>query len=361
MNLDDLQTFQRLDPQDMLGQIDRLPDQLEQAWEIGQTAALPEWRGVQQVVVCGVGGSAIGADLLAAFAAPLAAAPIVVWRNYDLPAWVAGDSTLVIASSHSGNTEETLSGFDQARQRGARLLAVSTGGELGRRAQAAGVPFWRFEHSGQPRAAVGYSFGLLLAAAARLGIVPIESGAVAEAAAAMRAQAQQLRAPVPAVHNPAKRMAGQFVGRWPTVLGADLLAPVARRWRTQIAELAKAVAQFEELPEADHNMVAGVVNPEALFGQTMVVFLQATHNHPRNRRRVSATRDTLMVEGFNTDVVEAAGESRLAQQWTCLHFGDYTGYYLAMAYAVDPTPVEAIESFKGRMAGRPGASAEPAH
>ncbi len=354
MNLDDLGTFGRLDPQGMLGHIDGLPDQLEHAWEIGQSAALPPCSGVRQAVLCGMGGSAIGADLLSAFAAPLAAVPILVWRGYDLPAWASGQTTLVIASSHSGNTEETLSSFEQARQRGTRLLAISTGGELERRAADAGVAHWRFEHRGQPRAAVGFSFGLLLAALARLGLVTVEGGAVAEAAAAMREQAKTLGAQVPAVHNPAKRMAGQFVGRWPTVLGAEILAPVARRWRTQIAELAKAVAQFEELPEADHNMVAGVANPEALFGQTMVVFLQASHTHPRNRLRIEATRETMMVEGFNTDVVEAAGSSRLAQQWTCLHFGDYTAYYLAMAYGVDPTPVEAIEGFKLRLAqGRP--------
>jgi len=351
MNLDDLDAFRRLDPQDMLAHIDGLPDQLARAWEIGQTASLPSWRGISQVIVCGMGGSAIGADLLSAFAAPQASVPIQVWRNYDLPAWASGETTLVIASSHSGNTEETLSSFDQARQRQARLLAISTGGELERRAAAAGVPHWRFEHRGQPRAAVGFSFGLLLAALARLRLVSVEPGAVAEAAGAMRVQAERLRGDVPVVHNPAKRMAGQFVGRWPTILGAEILAPVARRWRTQIGELAKAVAQFEELPEADHNMVAGVVNPEALFGQTMVVFLQASHIHPRNRLRVEVTRETLMLEGFNTDVVEAAGESRLAQQWTCLHFGDYTAYYLAMAYGVDPTPVEAIEGFKVRLGG----------
>jgi glucose/mannose-6-phosphate isomerase len=153
------------------------------------------------------------------------------------------------------------------------------------------------------------------------------------------------------VKNPAKRMAGQCMGRWPTIVGADIFEPVARRWRTQIAELAKAVAQFEALPEADHNMVAGVLNPEALFGSTMVVFLRGTAGHPRNLLRVDVTRQVMMVEGFNTDVIQAAGESRMAQQWSVLHFGDYSAYYLAMAYRVDPTPVAAIEDVKRRLAG----------
>lgn len=350
MNLDDLELFRRLDPQEMLGHIDGLPAQLEQAWALGQSLSLGDCRDVRRVIVCGMGGSAIGADLLASYAAPLSPVPLTVWRNYDLPAYAGGPETLVIASSHSGNTEETLTAFDRALERGTHLLAISTGGELARRAESHGVPLWRFEHHGQPRSAVGFSFGLLLAAAARLGLVPDPAAEVEDAVAAMRLQQEDLWPHVPAVHNPAKRMAGQWVGRWPTVLGSEHLAPVARRWRTQISEIAKAVAQFEELPEADHNLVAGVSNPEALFGQTMVIFLRGSLNHPRNQRRLDATREALMVEGFNTDVVEAKGETRLAQQWTCLHFGDYSAYYLAMAYGVDPTPVAAIEALKQRLA-----------
>jgi glucose/mannose-6-phosphate isomerase len=346
MNLDDLELFRKLDPDDMLGHIAGLPDQLEAAWNLGNSLSLPEWDGLRQVVVCGMGGSAIGADLLAAYTAPVMPTPLIVWRDYDLPAFVGGPETLVIASSHSGNTEEVLSGFERALERGARLLAMSTGGELARRSQQRDLPYWRFEHRGQPRAAVGYSYGLLLVALTRLGLIPDLSAEVAAAAAAMRLQQSSIGAEMPVVRNPAKRMAGQLVGRWPTVIGAELLAPVARRWRTQIGEIAKAVAQFEALPEADHNMLAGIVNPEALFGQTMVVFLQAPLIHPRNQLRIEATRQALMVEGFNTDVIQATGETRMAQQWTSLHFGDYTAFYLAMAYGVDPTPVAAIEALK---------------
>ena len=162
----------------------------------------------------------------------------------------------------------------------------------------------------------------------------------------MREQAQALRPETAVVKNPAKRMAGQMVGRWPTIVAGGLLAPVARRWRTQIAELAKAVAQFEELPEADHNMVAGVLKPEKLFAATMVVFLRADLDHPRLKKRVNATKRLLMVEGFNTDLIKARGDNRLAQQWSTLHFGDFTAYYLAMAYNLDPTPIDAIEDLK---------------
>ncbi len=345
MNLDDTANFHRLDPEGMLAAIDGLPDQLHKAWELGLSLPL-DLKDIRQVVISGLGGSAIGGDLVVAYTAPLASAPISVWRNYDLPAHVRDPHTLVITSSHSGNTEETLSAYESAQQAGTRILTISTGGELADRANSTKTPSWIFEHDGQPRAAIGFSFGLLLAAIYRLGLIPDPSAEIEDAVAAMRAQQETLRADVPTVQNPAKRVAGQLVERCPVFIGADLLAPVARRWRTQVAELSKAVAQFEELPEADHNMLAGVINPELLFDRSMVLFLRAALNHPRNLLRIEATRKVFMVEGFNTDIIDAQGETRLAQQWTCLHYGDYTAYYLAMAYGVDPTPVEAIETLK---------------
>ncbi len=351
MKLDDLEHFAELDSSGMLGEIDQLPDQLRTAWDLGMRQPLADISGVRHLLVAGLGGSAIGGDLLAAYTAHMTAVPITLWRDYDLPGYVIGPDTLVIVSSHSGNTEEALSSFARGIEVNAQLLAVTRGGELARQADKHGVPLWRFEHGGQPRAAVGYSFGLLLAAATRLGLLPDQEEALEDAVKAMRVQQEILRAEVPVVHNPAKRMAGQLVGRMPTIVGSGMLAPVARRWRTQIAELSKALAQFECLPEADHNMVAGVLNPEELFAATMVVFLRAASQHPRNLLRVDTTKKVLMVEGFNTDLVEAGGEGRLAQQWTSLHFGDYTAYYLAMAYGVDPTPVAAIEALKRQLKG----------
>lgn len=350
MNLDDLELFDKLDSERMAQAIDGLPDQLWSAWQLGQEQALPAYGQIDRVVIAGLGGSAIGADLLKAYSAPSASVPIEVWRNYELPAYAKGPETLVIASSHSGNTEETLSAFDAAQSSGASILAVTTNGELKRRAEEAKTGLWVFEHDGQPRAAVGFSFGLLLVALSRLGLIEDPEEELADAVEEMKRQQKRLTADVPVAQNPAKRMAGQFIERWPTIIGADHLAPVARRWRTQVAELSKAVAQFEELPEADHNMLAGVKAPESLFGQTMVVFLVAKDLHPRNIARAEITREVLMVEGFNTDDVMAEGDSRMAQQWTSLHYGDYVSYYLAMAYGVDPSPVHAIETLKQRLA-----------
>ena len=346
MNLDDTSTFARIDPKDMLAQIDGLPDQLHTAWQLGSNLPLPAWMGIRQVIIAGLGGSAIGGDLVSAYVEPACRLPVVVHRDYGLPAWARGKDTLVIASSHSGNTEETLSSLKTSLEQGCHTLVVSTGGQLADAAQKAGVPWWRFEHHSQPRAAVGFSFGLLLAILTRLGLLPDPSEAIRETVALMKAQQSHLIAGVPVAKNPAKRIAGQLMGRWVTVFGAGVLAPVARRWKCQINELAKAWAQFDLLPEGDHNTLEGVHFPQEILPRMMALFLRGPADHPEHRRRLDLTRRFLMLEGINTDFIDAQGNDPLANQWTMLHFGDYTAYYLAMAYGIDPTPVETLQAFK---------------
>jgi glucose/mannose-6-phosphate isomerase len=353
MNLDNYNQFPTLDPQNMLSAIDGLPGQLDSAWQLGQSQSLPAWGGLQRILVSGMGGSAIGADLLSAYVEPLSPVPIFVHRDYGLPAWAKGPQTLVIVSSHSGNTEETLSGFEAALASGCRVLAITTGGKLAAAAQKAASAdhaLWTFERSGQPRAAVGFSFSLLLASIAHLHLIPDPTQELQNATAAMRIQQSQLQASVPIVQNPAKRMAGQWMGRWVTVLGSGVLTPVARRWKGQISELAKAWGQFEALPEADHNTLAGTQNPEEILSHMFAMFLNAPSDHPRNRLRSNLTRHGFMVEGINTDAYQAQGDTPLAHLWTALHFGDYAAYYLAMLYDIDPTPVSVMENLKLELA-----------
>jgi glucose/mannose-6-phosphate isomerase len=351
MNLDDLDRFKQLDTLNMLGEIDNLPDQLGNAYELGMKQPLPDWKDFRQVVIAGMGGSAIGADLLASYCGSLALIPVFVHRDYGLPMYARGAETLVICSSHSGNTEETLDAFKAAHKAGCRIVVVSTGGELATRAKAHEIPVWTFEHQGQPRAAVGFSFGLLLAMFERLGLIPNQQEAIDDALAAMKRSQERLKAEIPAVKNPAKRYAGQLMGRWVTIMGSGLLAVVARRWKGQINEVAKAGANFEFLPEADHNTLAGTENPEeTLNAHTMTLFLRAPSDHPRNRLRSDLTRKAFMLEGMNTDFVDGRGRTPLAHMWTMILFGDYMAYYVAMGYGVDPTPIKALVDFKKAMA-----------
>jgi len=346
MNLDDPLSFQQLDRQNMLVEINNLPDQLETAWNKGGNFPLPTWQDIQRVVIAGMGGSAISADLLAAYLQPNCKVPIFTSRDYGLPAWAFGKETLLVASSHSGNTEETLDAFEVGIQNNCRSIVISTGGQLAARASEVGAPVWLFEHKSQPRAAVGHSFGLLLALITRLGLTPNPSEEIASTLLEMRRQQKLVDPQIPASQNPAKRLAGQLVGRWVNTIGSGVLAPVARRWKGQINELAKAGAGFDTLPEADHNTLAGLSNPEDALNRTVTIFLRADSNHVRNQLRTKLTQQAFMLAGLNTNDYSAPGDNPLAQQWSALHFGDYMAYYLAMAYRVDPTPISAIQEFK---------------
>lgn len=352
MSLGERLLHAKVDPENMLGHIENLPDQLWLAWKQGLELELPRTGLIRQVVVAGMGGSAIGGDLLANYLASRCDLPIISHRDYDLPAWAKGTETLVICSSHSGNTEETLSAFDAALANGCSILSLSTGGKLTEKAQVAGVSAWTFEHVGQPRTAIGYSFGMLLALMTRLGLVSETDGDVLAAVEAMKDAQTFLGADVEVTANPAKRLAGQLVGRYVSVFAAGPLEVVARRWKTQINELAKSWAQFEGLPEADHNTLAGTRNPEAMLSKVAAIFLRAEMDHPRNSLRLDATRQLFMLEGLMTDDVWARGERELAQMWTLLHFGDYVAYYLALMYQVDPTPVAALVALKQKLAGK---------
>jgi glucose/mannose-6-phosphate isomerase len=349
MDLNDRSAFKRLDERDMLAEIDGLPDQLDAAWRLRLSLETPHFGDIQSIVLAGMGGSAIGADLVAALVRDTCKIPLFVQREYDLPAWVKGKDSLVVVSSHSGNTEESLEVFQAALQRGCSVLAICTGGRLGQLAMQAGVPTWKFVHEGQPRAAVGFSFGLQLALLHGLALIPDPTHDLTAAIIAMEDQQRVLMADIPVQQNPAKRLAGQMMGRLVTIVGADVLAPVARRWSTQVNELAKNWSQFESIPELNHNSIAGAQFPEELALKRLVVFLRGDCQLARNKQRIDWTMQRYLEDGLAVDSFMAKGSTALEQLWTALHFGDYTAYYLAMLSGMDPTPIEPISWLKKRM------------
>jgi glucose/mannose-6-phosphate isomerase len=354
MNLDDLEMFRRIDADNMIGHIHALPDQLRDAWAHGAGQPLPDDMGtVARVALCGMGGSAIGGEMLAALVEDTCPVPIRVNRSYELPAWADGPSTLVVTLSHSGGTEETLSCAQQAITRKTKLLAITTGGELAVRVEAAGGTVWRYGYESQPRAAIGWLYGLLLAAFSRMGLAPDLNADVAEAAERMERSRASFVPETLAARNPPKRYAGQLVDCIPVIWGAGLLAPVARRWKTQINENAKSSAFFELLPELDHNAVVGIATPAEILRKhqfQVIQLLSARYDHPRVALRHQMTLELFREQGIITDTVKARGESRLAQQMSLVQFGDYVSYYLAMAYEIDPTPIGPIVALKAKMA-----------
>lgn len=350
MNLDDLDLFKKLDTKNMLAQIDGLPDQLQTAWELGQTRTLPAFVDIQNIILAGMGDSALAAELTVASVSSSIRLPVTVHRNYGLPAFANSKATLVICISHSGDTEEILDAFETAQKNQCSLLVISTGGELTKRASEKNIPIWKFDYKGMDTTAIAFPFGLLLALFARLGFIPDPANDVAEAVAMMKRSQQHIVANMIAAKNPAKRYAGQLVGRWVTFVGTETLAPVARRWKMQINQLAKAGANFEIIPEATHNTLLATLNPNStLNAHTMTLFMRSPADHPRNRLRSDMMRQTFMLEALNTDVIDARGGSTVAHLWTLIIFGDYMAYYLAMAYGTNPSEEQAVINFNGLM------------
>ena len=355
INLNAVERFAEIDPEGMLTHAVNLPQTCADAWELAQRTIpqfnLPaSFKQVQHIVVTGMGGSAIGGDLLAALVAEECPCPIYVQRGYDLPAFVQDPTTLVIGASYSGNTEETLSAFAQAHERGALLLALTTGGEIGRLAAEWGAPVLRFDYKSQPRAALGYSLIPLLNLLGHLSLVSDKADDLAEAISVMRDWQTEIGPQVPVAINPAKQLAEELTARLPIIYGAGPIKPVARRWKTQINENSKAWAFFEELPELNHNAVVAFEKSERIRERATVIILRSRYEAPRIQARCRITHQMLLNEGLPSKQVEARGQSRLAQMLSLIHFGDLVSVYLALANGIDPTPVPSIAYLKQQLA-----------
>jgi len=348
--LDDKASLERLDPHGMLARIEALPEQCEEAcWRVGDLR-LPETHGeAQDVAVLGMGGSAISGDILRSLATLTGRKPVQVVRGYDIPASV-GEGTLVVACSHSGNTEETLSAFQQAIDAGAKVFVITTGGEIAELADRAGVPVFRYEYDGEPRSSTGHQLMALLALGERAGLVESQERAVSEAVMLMKKQRSELGFDAPRGQNPAKQLAERLHGRLPVIVGAGVLDGAAYRWKTQINENSKSWALHETLPELDHNSIVGFGKPDA--SHLHVVFLRHAALHPRLLLRYEATGEALDDAGVSHETVEAQGTSALAQVMTAIYFGDLTSYYLALLNGVQPAIVEPIDNLKAKLAER---------
>lgn len=321
---------------DVLG----LPDQLRDAlWRI-ETARL-EGADSAGLMVCGMGGSAIGGDLAAAAIGDRLTRPLVSIRGYELPSWATPEWT-VLCSSYSGNTEETLACFEAAEALGARRLVASTGGQLVDEAREAGVPVIGLPGIFQPRFAVAYMFAIAAEAAALAGAAPRIRTEIDAAAAFLEAQLDQIKAQ-------AAEVAGQLGDAVAVVYGSDLTAPVAKRWKTQINENAKAPAFAAELPEADHNEICGW-SPGSGAGRMAAVFLEDCDQHPRERQRFELTAELVAEEAATVVRLETVGETRVERLLWATLLGDLVSMEMASLRGVDPAAIVAIDRLKEGMA-----------
>ena len=328
------------------------------AGQIADAARLAEGLSVEgppprALLVLGMGGSAAAGDLVQGLCHEAAPFPVEVLRGYTVPAWV-GPDTLVVASSYSGQTEETQAAFEAARRRGARSVVLSSGGALAERARREGLSWVQLPSGFPPRAALAFLLMPLVVLLDRWRAVPGGSAAREEEVRVLAALGGELAPEVPAAENPAKALAATLAGRLPVVYGTDLTGPVAHRWRTQLEENAKVLALSGVLPEMNHNAIEAW-GADADSARAVVI-LRDPGEHPRVARRAVLTRAILEARAPVREVW-ARGEGRLARLLSLVLVGDWTSYYLAVLRGVDPWAVETLETFKRRMAEGPGATA----
>jgi glucose/mannose-6-phosphate isomerase len=334
---------------DSTGQLDEvlgLPEHLEDAlWRVDSSGARPvDTPG--GLIVAGMGGSASGARLAAAALGPRLSRPFVVADGYALPGW-AGPSTLVLASSYSGNTEETLSAYDDATTRGCPRIVVTTGGELASRARADGVPVVPVPGGFQPRAAIGYSLVSALEAAQLAGAAPAVRAEV-EAAAALAEELVAEWGPDADDSSLAKSIALGLRGTLPVIAGSDLTAAAAYRWKTQFNENAELPAVVSVLPEADHNEVVGWKAAREL-ARFSYISLEDPESHPRNALRAALTAEIAEAGADPVIRVDARGTSPVERLVSLILLGDLVTIYSAVLRGADPVTIDALDAIKAAL------------
>lgn len=347
MRAEDPALLRRRDPEGMLDLLMRFPQMCADAAAMLPEPAVPPIRP-QAVVVLGMGGSGIGGDLLRAILYDEAAVPVAPVKAYRIPAFV-GPESLVFACSYSGDTEETLSAYEEAVGRRAVSLVITSGGELARRARERRQPLITIPAGFPPRAALPYLFMPMLAVLANVGVVRSFADEVREAVEALTRVAAQQGPGRP--DSEAQRLAEAMVGRIPVIYSSvPWLEPAAERWKTQINENAKAFAVWNTFPELNHNETVGWGLDKVLARVLTVIVLRDAREPERLALRAALTRELAFARASRVEEVRAAGEGKLARLLSVILIGDFVSWYLAMLRGVDPTPVPVIDELKRRLA-----------
>ena len=330
--------------EDILG----LPDQLRDAlWRV-ESASLSPHDARGGLIVAGMGGSAIGGALARAALGDRAMRPIALARGYALPPWTTPE-TMVLCSSYSGNTEETLAAYEAAGALGAPRVVATTGGKLASLARGDGVPVIPLPGGFQPRAAVAYALVVALEVAAMCGVGERLHSEI-DVAAERTGELLAVWGPGGPREDYPKELACGLYGTVPQIAGSGLTAPVAYRWKTQINENAKMPAFAGELPELDHNELVGWQAASEL-GRFSAVFLDDSDLHPRIRQRIELTRGLIAGDAAAIFRVESEGGTATERLLSLVVLGDLVSLYLAVLRGVDPTPVPVLESLKNALAG----------
>ncbi|MCW9708527.1 bifunctional phosphoglucose/phosphomannose isomerase [Fodinibius salsisoli] len=344
----DLSFIHSVDTQNMWDLLLNFPDQWKDAMNLSEDIELTvDQSAVRNICFVGMGGSALGADLLRAYCYHCCPYPIQVVRHYEIPGWV-GEDTLVIGCSFSGKTEETLTALTSARERGAQVIGITSGGNLMLKAASENFDYVKIPSGMTPRAALGYIFLPLFYIFRQFGFVDEGEEALEETYQLMLQENEQLSN---RDDNEALDLATQLQDTLPIIYSdATIMEPVNLRWREQFQESAKTLAYGNTLPEMTHNEIVGWDRIAHLTGRLSLILLVDNKDHERVKKRMAIVEEMVEGQTASLHVLGTRGESRLARMFSLIQLADWTSFYLAMLSNTDPTPVTKIDLLKSKLA-----------
>lgn len=341
-------TIAKFDPTNMYGRIYDFPDQLRTGFDLPVNGDLSSYSAGQfrNIVIAGMGGSAIGGDFVRTYLADQLTVPLFINRNYGLPMFVDSNS-LMIVSSYSGNTEETIAAFEEAKKRGCKILIATTGGKIGQAAIDGNYPHVILPGGFEPRAALGYSFGPILKLMQLLGFIPNQDQIIVDTCAFLEANRKKMSVGVAEARNEAKKLANLLKDKIAIVYaGADYYDVAAIRFKGQICENGKHLSYANICPEFNHNELVGFDFPAALIKKLLVIFLAGPADSKGVTNRFKVVDKIVREKGAQTLTYKAKGPNRLSEILSLVQLGDMASYYLALVNKTDPSPVHVINRLK---------------
>ena len=356
MDLNNLEEIKKLDKENVYDSIVKFSKQCLDAWEANKDLNVPDsYKDIDKIVMTGMGGSGLGARVIESVYENTLPCPLVRINDYDLPAWV-DDKTLVVCSSFSGTTEETVENAHQAKAKGAKWMAIGTGGTLINLARDEGVPFYQinpiYNPSKQPRMAVGYSIIGQLAMVAKTGAINISRDDVNKAVDAMNGIQVKLKIEVPTVKNPAKQLAKQLLGKQVIFVASRHLSAAAHVAKNQMNENAKNLSALHVIPELNHHLMEGLRFPETNRSDCIFLFCDSDIYPERIRQRMDITKKIVQKNGIPYAAWKAISTEPLSQAFELMQFYAFVNFYLSMLNGIDPAPIPWVDEFKEEL-GQP--------
>ncbi len=355
MSLDQLDAIRRIDSANFISFITGFPSQLRDALKLFAGMKLDKLSGkpFASVVLSGVGGSAIGAEFVRSRLIYSARIPVTVIRHYRLPEFV-NETTLVIACSYSGNTEETLEAVDEAVRKKARVVVVTSGARLEEMGRLKGFECIKIPPGFPPRMAMGFSIVAILSILETFGLAPSMRNEIEESVNLLEnLAAEKYGISIPEKSNHAKQIAKSIFGKFPVIYAScDYLEAVALRWREQIEENAKQLSGHFLFPEMTHNEIVGWQEPRNVLKQFVAFLLSDPQDHPRVSYRFNYAEKVIRKTGAEVIKLSGEGKSPLARMFSLAYLSDFVSYYLAILNNVNPVSIEVIDALKKELAAK---------